>query len=179
MAYRYYDLRMNVAPLFEVRSDAVTLWRETMHWWPDYAIRLRFVEDGDKYWFILGADSQRAETNYSLYKLLDISDSYLRFKKGCRNEAYLRLGVFSKMYKKDGKQDDMCNCGHELFDHGEHTDDEACLYEDCDCKRFESFVVKLLSKKKTVSDIRFLSERDVKDDALAWNCLNKMKYAKD
>ncbi len=36
----------------------------------------------------------------------------------------------------------------------------------------------ILKKKKVVTNIKFLSEDDVKDDALAWNCLNRNKYSK-
>ncbi len=176
IAYRYFDLRMNVAPLFEERSPAAKLWYETIHWWPDYAIKLRFVEEDDMYWFILGSDSQKPDSNLSFYKLLDRSESYERFKRGYGGEAYLRLGVYSKKYKDDVKDDAICNCGHERYDHGETGSDDDCLYEGCDCKKFESFEVKLFKKKKTVTDIKFLQESDVKDDALAWNCLNKNKY---
>ena len=52
----------------------------------------------------------------------------------------------------------------------------ACLFEDCDCKKFETFQVNLLKKKKTVSDIKFLTEAEVKDDVLAWNCFSVNKY---
>ncbi len=188
IAYRYFDLRMNVAPLFEDKGRATEMWRETIHWWPDHAIRLRFVEEdgggGDdggntgpkKYWFILGADSLRMDTNRAFYKLLDVSPSYERFKKGHGGEAYLRLGVFTKKFKGDVKEDAVCECGHEMYDHGEDTPAEDCLYEDCDCKRFESFEVNLLWKKKTVTDIRFLNESEARDDALAWNCLQRNKY---
>ncbi len=176
IAYRYFDLRMNVAPLFEERSPAANLWHETIYWWPDHSIRLRFVEEDRKYWFILGSDSRRPDSNLALYKLLDRSENYERFKRGHGGEAYLRLGVFSKKYKKDVKNDALCNCGHEMYDHGETAEEEDCLYEDCNCRRFESFEVRFLKKKKTVTDIKFLQESEVRDDALSWNCLNKNKY---
>ena len=51
--------------------------------------------------------------------------------------------------------------------------------EDCECKKFESFQVNLLKKKKTITDIEFLQESQVKDDALAWNCLYVNKYQKN
>jgi len=179
IAYRYFDLRMNVAPLYEERKPAADLWRETIRWWPDYAIKLRFVEDGGRYWFVLGSDSQRPESNLAFYKLLDRSESYERFKRGHGGEAYLRLGVYTKKFKGDVKDDVLCSCGHEMYDHGETAEEEDCLYEDCGCKRFETFEVKLLKKKKTVTDIRFLRESEAKDDPLAWNCLNRNKYAEN
>ena len=54
----------------------------------------------------------------------------------------------------------------------------ACLYEVCDCTKFDTFQLNILKKKKVVTNIKFLSEDEVKDDALAWNCLNRHKYSK-
>jgi len=58
-------------------------------------------------------------------------------------------------------------------------DDDSCLYEDCDCKKFETFQINLLKKKKTVTDIKFLDETEIKDDVLAWNCFSVNKYNKE
>ena len=38
--------------------------------------------------------------------------------------------------------------------------------------------VKLLKRKKTITDIKFLDENDVKDDPLVWNCINVNKFSK-
>ncbi len=182
VAYRYYDLRMNVVPLFSDRKQAVNLWHDTIHWWSDPSIKIRFVETGNDYWFILGADSQKPETNKSFFKILPQSSHYERFKKGHGGEAYLRLGVYSKKYRNDVKDDAHCECGHMAEEHeengGDNNNDSSCLYEDCNCKAFESFQVNLLKRKKTVTDIVFLDEQDIKDDPLAWNCLYKNKYSK-
>ena len=35
----------------------------------------------------------------------------------------------------------------------------------------------MLKKKKTVTDIKFLTEIEIKDDVLAWNCFSVNKYA--
>lgn len=169
VAYRYYDLRMNVAPLFPERRQAVDMWHDYIHWWIDPTIRIRFVETGNRYWFILGSDSGRPDKNTSFYKELTVSESYRRFKRGHAGEAYLRFGVYVKKYFDDVKDDAVCDCGHVKEDHD--VDDKSCLYEDCQCSGFESFQVTLLKKKKTVTDIRFLSEDDIRDDPLAWNCL--------
>ena len=37
-------------------------------------------------------------------------------------------------------------------------------------------VTVVTSKKKTVTDIKFLPESEVKDDPLTWNCLYINKY---
>jgi len=177
VAYRYYDLRMNVVPLFTERKESVTLWNDTIHWWVDPSIKIRFVETGDDYWFILGSDSQKPATNLSFFKVLPKSEHYERFKKGHGGEAYLRLGVYTKQTLDDAKKSAMCVCNHEAQDHDE-GDGDVCLYNDCDCKKFTSFQVNLSKRKKTISDIKFLDEKDVKDDPLTWNCLNVNKYSK-
>ena len=82
VAYRYYDLRMNVVPLFPDYKKAAEFWRETIHWWVDPSIRIRFVEIENDYWFIMGSESKRVKNNASLFKILPKSDYYERFKKG-------------------------------------------------------------------------------------------------
>ena len=177
VAYRYYDLRMNVVPLLTDRKQSAALWHDTIHWWLDHSIKIRFVETGDDYWFIMGSDSQKPTTNMSFFKVLPKSANYERFKKGHGGEAYLRLGVYADKSLADVKKDATCSCGHEAADHDE-GDDDVCLYNDCDCKKFSSFQVNLLKRKKTITDIEFLEEKDVKNDPLAWNCLNANKYSK-
>ncbi|MGB0855720.1 MAG: hypothetical protein ACPGQP_01655 [Nitrosopumilus sp.] len=177
VAYRYYDLRMNIVPLLMDRKQSVSLWHDTIHWWTDPSIKVRFVEMDNDYWFIMGSDSQKPSANMSFFKVLQKSENYERFKKGHDGEAYLRLGVYTDKSLDDVKKGAICNCGHEAEDHDE-GDDDVCLYNDCNCKRFSSFQVNLLKRKKTITDIKFLEERDVKDDSLAWNCFNHNKYSK-
>jgi hypothetical protein len=177
VAYRYYDLRMNVVPLFTERKKATNLWHDSINLWNDHSIKIRFVETDDDYWFVMGADSRNPQTNVSFFKMLPISENYKRFKKGHDGEAYLRLGIYSDKYLRDVKNDAICNCGHSAEDH-DKNDEDSCLYEICKCKKFESFQINLLKKKKIVTDIKFLIEKDVKNDSLAWNCLNANKYSK-
>ena len=192
VAYRYYDLRMNVVPLFAERAPAVDLWTGVIRSWIDPTIRLRFVESGDHYWFVLAAETRDPYNNVSLYKELPRSEHYERFKNGHEGTAYLRLGIHAKKYFDDVKDDALCNCGHAREDHddGEEEDKAGpaargedgallhdCLYEGCECAGFVSFQVTLLRKKKTLTDIAFLTEDEAKDDALAWNCLNANKYS--
>lgn len=178
VAYRYYDLRMNVVPLFDERKTAVNLWHDTIRWWLDPSIKIRFVETDNQYWFVMGSDSQRPDSNKSFFKVLSKSENYERFKKGHGGEAYLRLGVYAKKSLKEVKDDAICDCGHPSEDHDDEEGDE-CLYDECNCKKFESFQVTLLKKKKTITDIVFLQEDKIKDDPLAWNCLNINKFSKN
>ena len=176
IAYRYYDLRMNLIPLFHDFKKAQSFWRETIKWWNDHSIKIRFVETGDTYWFIMGAESRKTEDNRFLFKVLPKSSHYDRFKKGQEGTAYLRLGTHSKKFKKDVKDDAKCNCGHIKEDHEEGKGNDSCLFEDCDCRKFETFQINILKKKKTVTDIKFLTEAEIKDDVLAWNCFSVNKY---
>ena len=176
VAYRYYDLRMNVVPLVSDRKESASIWHDTIRYWVDPSIKIRFVEIGDQYWFIMGADSQKPDTNMSFFKVLHKSENYERFKKGHGGEAYLRLGTYAHKELGDVKKDALCNCGHEARDHDENDNDE-CLYNKCDCKKFSTFQVNLLKRKKTITDIQFLEEKDVKDDPLVWNCFNANDFS--
>ncbi len=167
VAYRYYDLRMNVVPLFTDQKDSLNLWRDSIHWWFDPSIKIRFVESGDSYWFIMGADSQKQDTNISMFKLLPKSEHYERFKKGHGGEAYLRFGVYTEK-KPPGFMDK----AKEALTGGKYDEDDEEDENETD------FQVNLLKRKKTVTDIKFLNEENAKDDALAWNCLNINKYSK-
>ena len=96
VAYRYFDIRMNVVLMFKESKPSRDLWYETMHWWNDHTIKIRFVETGDDYWFVMGADSRRPDTNKYFYKILEKSANYERFKKGHQGSAYMRFGIYSK-----------------------------------------------------------------------------------
>ena len=126
----------------------------------------------------MGAESRNPKDNKFLFKVLPKSPNYERFKKGHEVSAFLRLGTHTKKFKKDVKDDAKCNCSHIKEDHDEGDGNDACLFEDCDCEKFETFQVNLLKKKKTVTDIKFLTEAEIKDDALAWNCFSVHKYTK-
>ena len=56
------------------------------------------------YWFIMGSDSQKPDTNLAFFKILPKSEHYERFKKGHGGEAYLRLGVYAKKSLSDVKK---------------------------------------------------------------------------
>ena len=98
VAYRFFDVRMNIALMFPERKEASSLWLETVHWWNDHTIKVRFVEIGDEYWFIAGADSRKPSTNKSFYKILPKSENYERFKKGHNGSAILRFAVYTKKF---------------------------------------------------------------------------------
>ena len=175
IAYRYFDLRMNIVPLFHNRKVALKMWQDVIHWWQDASIRVRFIEYPDQYRFVMGAESQRPDSNVSFYKILDKSPHYERFKRGYGEAAYLRFGEYSTRRLHEVKDSDICNCSHPAGDHADDEDSTECLEEGCGCTEFIQTQVYMLKRKKTISDIVFLDYADVRDDPLAWNCVNSNK----
>lgn len=99
VGYRFYDLMMNVFPIFSDKKQAIKIWESVIKWWIDPSIKIRFVEAGDDYWFVMGGDSPFPESNKSFFKLLKKSEHYERFKKGHDGEAYLRMGIYREKDK--------------------------------------------------------------------------------
>ena len=75
VGYRYFDVRMNIVLVYPEFKPASKLWLETMHFWNDHSIKIRFIEIGDDYWFDMGADSRKPETNKYFYKVLPKSEN--------------------------------------------------------------------------------------------------------
>jgi len=96
VGYRFYDLRMNVFPIFSDKKQAIKIWEDVIKWWVDPSIKIRFVEIDDNYWFVMGGDSPFPESNKSFFKVLKKSEHYERFKKGHDKEAYLRMGIYQE-----------------------------------------------------------------------------------
>lgn len=108
VGYRYHDVYMNVFPLFQDKMFAFKLWKKTADWWPDDQIRMRFVEQGDSYWFILYADSQYKGDHTGFVKKVQISENYERFKAGYEKKAILRFGIYKdNPKKKEGAKYDL------------------------------------------------------------------------
>lgn len=99
VGYRFYDLRMNVFPIFSDKKQANKIWESVIKWWADPTIKIRFVEIGEDYWFVMGGNSPFPESNKSFFKVLKKSDHYERFKKGHDGEAYLRMGIYKEKNK--------------------------------------------------------------------------------
>jgi len=96
VGYRFFDLRMNVFPIFSDKKQAIQIWEDVIKWWPDPSIKIRFVEVNDDYWFVMGSDSPFPESNKSFFKVLKKSEHYERFKKGHEGQAYLRMGIYKE-----------------------------------------------------------------------------------
>lgn len=102
VGYRYHDVYMNVFPLFRDKMAAFKLWNKTINWWPDDRIKLRFVEQGDDYWFILYGGSDYSKDNTGFVKKVPVSENYERFKAGYEKKAMLRFGIIKDNTKKEG-----------------------------------------------------------------------------
>lgn len=100
VGYRYHDVYMNVFPLFHDKRFAFRLWKKTVDWWPDDKIKLRFIEQGDNYWFILYGGSEYKRDNTGFVKKVVISENYQRFKAGYEKKAILRFGIYKENPKK-------------------------------------------------------------------------------
>lgn len=100
VGYRYHDVYMNVFPLFQDKRFAFRLWKKTVDWWPDDKIKLRFIERGDHYWFILYGGSDYKRDNTGFVKKVEISENYQRFKAGYEKKAILRFGIYKENPKK-------------------------------------------------------------------------------
>ena len=110
VGYRYHDVYMNVFPLFEDKMSAFRLWKKTVEWWPDDKVKLRFVEQGDSYWFILYGGSVYTKDNTGFVKMVPVSENYERFKIGYEKKAILRFGIYKEGAKKkkvDGPKYDL------------------------------------------------------------------------
>jgi hypothetical protein len=135
---------MNVFPIFEDKRYASKLWDETIRWWPDDEIRLRFVERGleNNYWFILYNTAQHMDENTGFTKKLQLSENFHRFKVGYEKQVILRFGIYNEKPKKEGKDKDKKNFGLEL-----------------------------LKKHKTVYDIQFMDFSNLSEHSIEMECI--------
>ena len=146
VGYRYHDVYMNVFPLFQHKMPAFKLWKKTIEWWPDDRIKLRFVEDGDHYWFILYGGSEYKEDNTGFVKKVPMSENYQRFKAGYEKKATLRFGIYKENVNPKRKE------------------------RDGNVKKFD---LEILKKSKSVYDIAFLQMSELAPDSVEWQCIQQ------
>jgi hypothetical protein len=104
VGYRYYDVYMNVIPLFREKMFAYKLWKKTIEWWPDDEIKLRFVEQSDGYWLIIyGGSAYKGDNTGFVKNVPVVSENYRRFKVGYEKKAILRFGIYKEKLKQDGE----------------------------------------------------------------------------
>jgi hypothetical protein len=146
VGYRYHDVYMNVFPLFQDKMAAFKLWNKTVDWWPDDQIKLRFVEDGDHYWFILYGGSDYKKDNTCFVKKVQMSENYQRFKVGYEKKVMLRFGIYKENKNPKKKE------------------------RDGSIKKYD---LEILKKAKSVYDIAFLQLHDLAKDSVEWQCIQE------
>jgi hypothetical protein len=144
VGYRYQDVYMNVFPLFSDKMAAFRLWKKTVDWWPDDMIKLRFVEEGDDYWFILYGGSEHSGDNTCFVKKVPVSENYKRFKAGFEKKAMLRFGVYKEIKPKKQKDGSVKN-----------------------------YDLEILKKAKSVYDVAFVNIADVAEGSVEWKCIQE------
>ena len=144
VGYRYTDIYMNILIVFTDRKNAIKIWNENIHWWPDDQIILRFIEDQDYYWFILYLQGKNlfSKENIGFFKRNQLTQNYLRFKKNYDEKAILRFALYKTLEKKirdndeDGKNDNAKNIHYEL---------------------------NIFKRMKTIYDVKFLKINELED----------------
>jgi hypothetical protein len=94
VGYRYWDVHTHVLIIFNKRKELLKLWNRVVKWWPDDEIKMRFIEDGDGYEFVLYGQSRILEDKWVLMKDLQMSGYYKKFKDEFDGSAYLGLALY-------------------------------------------------------------------------------------
>ena len=120
VGYNFYDVRAKVLLIFDKRKTLLNAWSKIIKWWPDDEIRMRFVEMGDSYEFVLYGESRILETKWVFLKGLKASEHYKRFKDDYEGAAYLGLALYRS--KHDSHE-------LEIFDYSKRLTDVQFLNE--------------------------------------------------
>lgn len=94
VGYRPQDPYTMLLLLFKNRSDASKIWHDVLRWWIDDEIRIRFVETGDTYQFIMYCETPILENVWVFLKTLNVSAHYKKFKDSYKSRAFLGLAVY-------------------------------------------------------------------------------------
>ncbi|HJU35564.1 MAG TPA: hypothetical protein VJ695_10610 [Nitrososphaera sp.] len=103
VGYDFYDVHVNIIPLFKDKTYAVGLWKKTFERIDANQIKIKFVEHEDNYWFIVY--TTKSEDNIGFVKNIAISENYYKFKAAFENKAILRFGIYKEYdeHKKDNE----------------------------------------------------------------------------
>ena len=150
VGYRYTDIIMNILILYSDRKLAIKIWNENIHWWPDDQITLRFIEDGDYYWFILYQNGKNllSKENIGFFKKNELTQNYLRFKQNFDQKTLLRFALYKSVENKTNE------------------DDDTMKNKNVDKKNSPSFEINIFKRMKTVYDVKFQNIRDLESDTV-------------
>ena len=151
VGYRYTDIIMNILILYSDRKLAIKTWNENIHWWPDDQITLRFVEDGDYYWFILyqNGKNQLSKENIGFFKKNQLTQNYLRFKQNFDQKTLLRFALYKSVDNKTNDEDDDKTKNKNVYK-----------------KNSPPFEINIFKRMKTVYDVKFQNIRDLESDSI-------------
>jgi hypothetical protein len=156
VGYRYTDIFMNILILYEDRKLAIRTWNENIHWWPDNQIVLRFIEDGDYYWFILYQNGKNhfSKENIGFFKKNEMTQNYLRFKKNFDQKTILRFALYKSLENKN-------------------NDDKKKIetYENVDKRNNPSFELNIFKRMKTVYDVKFQTKSELDMDSVEYTLI--------
>ena len=141
---------MNILILFTDRKNAIKIWNENIHWWPDDQIILRFIEDQDYYWFILYLQGKNlfSKENIGFFKRNQLTQNYLRFKKNYDEKAILRFALYKTLEKKIRERDEnSVNNENSKSDPSNNTNYELNIFK----------------RVKTIYDVKFLKINELED----------------
>lgn len=99
IGYRPKDPYTVLLLIFKNRSEASKLWHEVLRWWMDDEIKIRFVEVGNKYQFIMYCETHILKDTWVCLKTLNVSEHYKKFRDSYKDRAFLGLAVYRE--KKD------------------------------------------------------------------------------
>src|SRR5581483_3829762 len=106
--------------IFNSRRTLLNAWNKVIKWWPDDAIKMRFLETKDIYEFIMYGDSSILGFIWVFMKTLNVSQHFETFKKDYDGATYLRLALYRP--KKNSYE-------LELFDYQKRITDVLFLKE--------------------------------------------------
>ena len=151
VGYRYTDIIMNILILYSDRKLAIKIWNENIHWWPDDQISLRFIEDGDYYWFILYQNGKNllSKENIGFFKKNQLTQNYLRFKQNFDQKTLLRFALYKSVDNKTNDEDDDKTKNKNVYK-----------------KNSPPFEINIFKRMKTVYDVKFQNIRDLESDSI-------------
>ncbi|HJU78671.1 MAG TPA: hypothetical protein VJ599_03795 [Nitrososphaeraceae archaeon] len=163
VGYRYTDIVMNVLILYHDRKNAIKVWNEYIHWWPDDQIVLRFIEDRDYYWFILYQRGKNlySKENVGFFKRNQLTQNYLRFKKNFDQKTILRFALYKSMENKNSEKN--------MIETNENIDK----------RNNPGFELNIFKRLKTVYDVKFQTKSELDTDSVEYSLIKNQgsKYA--
>lgn len=152
VGYRYTDIVMNILILYSDRKLAIKTWNEYIHWWPDDQIVLRFIEDGDHYWFILYQRGKNlfSKENVGFFKRNQLTQNYLRFKENFDQKTILRFSLYKSVENKTNDMD--------------KTQNNENVYK----RNNPSFELNIFKRLKTIYDVKFLNKSELDSNSVEY-----------